>query len=314
MMNSYLGWDIGGTKSSAVVADAEGRVVGKRTWASESARGPHAMCDDFLHAAEELRADFPEIMAVGVSVGGPLDPLNGVVYSPPHLPGWDAWPLRDRLGEHLNLPVVVEHDAAACLLAEHLWGCARDTGHAAYLTAGTGCGAAVLNDGRILRGPGGQSTEIGHVRIAEDGPDVYGKRGSVESYCSGTGIALLAVEMFPERYPRPVPARELVGLAAAGDVCAERVLRKSADAMGRVCALLSDLFAPELLIIGSLAMYLPDWWLDTVTDQWARETLARHRQSATVCGSRLRERLQDLSAVAPCVFAERNRGFDNNNE
>lgn len=260
---------------------------------------------DFLSAAESFGDDFRSTSTVGVSIGGPLDPVSGRIFSPPHLPGWDDYPLKRILEEHLGKPVTVEHDAAACLIAEHLWGNARSTRHAAYLTAGTGCGAAILHDGHILRGPAGQTTEIGHLRFADDGPEVYGKRGSVESYCSGTGIALLAHAMFPERFPQPVPVKQLVRLAVGGESAAREVLERSARCFGRVCAWLSDLFAPQVIIIGSLATYLPPWWLDLIRAEWSAETLPRHRESAVITASALQERLQDLSSVAACVLEER---------
>lgn len=301
-MKQYLGWNIGGTNSSAVIVTQRGEILGGRTWPSEAIRGPQKMLKAFLREAKILCAEFHAVTAVGVSVGGPLDPGRGVIHSPPHLPGWDEWPLGSLLTENLGLPAVVEHDAVACLLAEHLWGSARGTGHAAYLTAGTGCGAGVLIDGRVLRGPQGQSTEIGHLRLAEEGPELYGKTGSVESFCSGTGISLLATSMFASDFPKPVSAKEVASRAAKGEWKAKEILLKSSRMMGRVCALLSDLFSPEIIIIGSLAAYLPDWWLDAVRKEWEWEALHRHRKHAQLTGSSLGKNLQDLSAVASCIF------------
>lgn len=293
----FLGWDIGGTKSSAVVVSGAGTIAAKATWPSQAGQGPDAMLARFLEEAAKL--NLPEIKAVGVSVGGPLNPETGRIYSPPHLPGWDDYPLKDILEDRLQKPVQVEHDAAACLLAEHIWGNARDMRHAAYLTAGTGCGAALLNNGKILRGPAGQSTEIGHLRFADDGPEVYGKKGSVEAFCSGTGIALLAEEALG----RPITVKELAQLAANGDEAARAILLRSAKCMGRVCGWLSDLFAPEVIIVGSLATYLPAWWLEAVREEWKSETLPGHQAHARICASGLQDRLQDLSSVAACVFA-----------
>lgn len=304
-MHRYLGWDIGGTKSAALIVGSEGEVLAKQTWPSQAERGPDAMLEDFLSAVGTFGGDLSSPVAVGVSIGGPLDPVSGRIFSPPHLPGWDDYPLKDRLEDRLQKPVTVEHDAAACLIAEHLWGNASATRHAAYLTAGTGCGAAILHEGRILRGPAGQTTEIGHLRFADDGPEVYGKRGSVESFCSGTGIALLAQEMFPERFPQPVPVKDLVRLAAEGESPAREVLERSARCFGRVCAWLSDLFAPQVIIIGSLATYLPPWWLDAIRAEWIEEALPRHRDQAAIQASALQDRLQDLSSIAACVLADR---------
>lgn len=301
-MRHFLGWNVGGTNSSAVVVTERGEILARSVWPSGAIRGPEKMLGDFLRKAEEMRREFKTIEGVGVSIGGPLDPLRGIVYSPPHLPGWDEWPLGEILTGKLELPAMVEHDAVACLLAEHLWGCAQGASHAAYLTAGTGCGAGILTDGRVVRGPLGQSSEIGHLRLAEEGPNVYGKAGSVESFCSGTGISLLATHMFPKDFPPPVSAREIALRAAQGESNAKAVLLKSARMMGRVCALLSDLFSSQIIIIGSLAAYLPDWWMDGVREEWEKESLGWQRTKAQVRGASLGKNLQALSAVASCIF------------
>jgi glucokinase len=297
----YAGWDIGGTKSGAVVGNSAGEILACDSWPSETARGPRAMLEDFLSHLAPLEKEFGPFASLGVSVGGPLDSKRGVILSPPHLPGWDNLPLRDMLMEKLRIPVRVEHDAAACLLAEHYWGNAAGKTHAAYITAGTGCGAGILVDGRILRGPSGQSPEIGHIRLAEDGPKLFGKAGCVESFCSGTGIALLANKLFPVEFPQPVTTRELAELAASGDSSALTVLLTAARWMGRTCALLTDIFSLEVVIIGSLARYLPSWWLDAVRAEFTREVLAENGAHTAIEAPALGDRLQDLSAIAPCV-------------
>ena len=297
----FAGWDVGGTKSSAVVGNAKGEVLARSSWPSRTEQGPKAMLGEFLTQLAPLKKQFGAFASAGVSIGGPLDSRRGIILSPPHLPGWDNLPLRDILSSELQIPVIVEHDAAACLLAEHYWGNAVGKTHAAYITAGTGCGAGILVDGRILRGPSGQSPEIGHIRVAEDGPLLFGKAGCVESFCSGTGIALLAPQLFPDRFSQPVPVRELAALAGSGDVPAREVLLSAARWMGRTCAMLTDIFSLDVIIVGSLARYLPGWWLDAVRAEFSREVLPHNGAHTQIVAPALGDRLQDLSAIAPCV-------------
>ena len=297
-----LGWDVGGTMSGATVGTADGQLAEVRTWESRVERGPDAMTADFLGRARELLEMHAAIDAVGVSVGGPMNPLTGVVISPPHLPGWENVPLADRLRDELGLPVVVEHDAAACLEAEWLWGAARGTTHAAYLTCGTGCGAGVLIGGNILRGPGGESPEIGHVRLAPDGPEMFGKRGCVESFCGGTGISKLAPFMFPDHFDAPVGTERLAALAADGDECAHAVLEESARRTGQLCSILTDLFCPQVIALGSLARYLGDTWLATVRASFESEALPDRVAGTRIVPAGLGDTLQPLSAIAPVVF------------
>jgi glucokinase len=303
MTDTILGYDVGGTQSGLVLATRRGELIETRTWPSNVDRGPDAMVAEFIeHARPLVDAHGDGLAACGVSVGGPLNPLTGVVYSPPHLPGWDAFPVSERLRSALGVPVVVEHDAAACLEAELLWGAARGCTHAAYFTCGTGFGAGIFVDGRILRGPHGETPEIGHVRIAPDGPLCFGKAGCAESFCSGEGLSKLAPFLFPTRFARPVEPRRLVELAESGDGDARFVIEESGRRTGQTAALLADLFIPQVIVLGSLARYLPAYWLDAARSEFAREGLDTNCRNTRIVPAGLGERLQPLSAVAPVVF------------
>ena len=298
-----LGWDVGGTKSGATVGTADGELAEVRAWESHVERGPDAMLADFLGHARELVEAHPAIDAVGVSIGGPMNPVTGVIIAPPHLPGWENVPLAERLRDELGMPVVVEHDAAACLEAEWLWGSAKGTTHAAYLTCGTGCGAGVLIGGNILRGPNGESPEIGHVRLAPDGPDMFGKRGCVESFCGGTGISKLAPFMFPNQFDAPVDTKRLSELAGGGNECAQAVLDESARRTGQLCSILVDVFCPQVIALGSLARYLGDGWLATIRTSFESEALPDRVSGTRIVPAGLGNTLQPLSAIAPVVFS-----------
>lgn len=297
-----LGWDVGGTKSGVVLGTSEGELLESHAWPSETERGPAAMRRDFLDHARPLLDGHPEVGAVGVSIGGPLNPLTGVIFSPPHLPGWDGVPLADELGRELGLPVVVEHDAAACLEAECLWGAAKSASHAAYLTCGTGLGAGIMIDNRILRGPNAETPEIGHVRLAPEGPVGFDKAGSVEGFCSGTGLSKLAPFMFPDHFKGPTSPKRLVELAKGGDEHARAVIDECGRRTGQVCAMLADLFSPQVIILGSLARYLGESWQDRIREEFEREGLESNRRHTRIVPAALGDRLQPLSAIAPVVF------------
>lgn len=296
----YLGWDIGGTKSAAIVGTPGGQIVERIPWPSQAQRGPEAMIADFLAAASKLRQEY-SIVGVGVAVGGPLNADQGIVLGPPNLPGWNNIPLRQRLNEAFHLPVRIVHDAAACALAEHLWGAARGVNHLAYLTCGTGFGAGLILGGKIYHGAAGLNPEIGHFQLRPDGPVAFGVRGSAEAYCSAQALAGLAVWLRPERFAdlRPTPA-DIAGLAAAGDADALHILHLSAQAVGDMCAFLSDLLRLELIVIGSLAVYLGEPWLSQVRIRLAEKSL----DGSTLCRvvpAGLADRLQDCSALAAAI-------------
>lgn len=298
----HIGIDIGGTKSAVILGDQTGAVRQRRQWPTAQTPGPAALIDCAVRIIGELRQS-ATIKSVGVSIGGPLDSSNGIIYSPPNLPGWDAVPLKSMLESALGLPVMVMHDAAACALAEQRWACPQAT-RLAYLTCGTGLGVGLVFDGKPYIGAAGRSPEIGHVRWRDDGPQAFGKRGSVEAYGSGSGLAGLAQYLFPIRWPNGCDGPQLATLAEGGDGDATAVIQTNARTIGGVCALLADTLALDRIVLGSLARYLGEPWLKEVRSVFAREVLESVLQSCPIEPSILGDRLQDCSSLAAALPAQ----------
>ncbi|MCE0524229.1 MAG: ROK family protein [Methylacidiphilales bacterium] len=300
----YLGWDVGGTKCSALVGTRAGETISRLEWLSESALGPEPMIHRFLDEARKLVRD-RSVAGVGVSIGGPLNSRAGIIYSPPHLPGWDAVPLKEILERELRLPVNIEHDAAACAFAEYLWGAGRGAQNLAYLTCGTGFGAGFVFGGKIHRGAHGASCEAGHITLRNEGPVFFGKQGSAEAWCSGTALTLLAAWKFPERWGKSPPGGpELGRLAEQGDADAGEIIRLNAAAVGEVCALLTDTLGLDRILLGSLARYLGRPWLDEVRRSFERHVLPALGESCRIEAAGLGDRLQDCSALAAALAGE----------
>jgi glucokinase len=297
--NLFLGLDIGGTKCAAVVGRGDGQIVQRVQWDSQAERGPEAMIDDLCASGLELIARHPGIVAAGAAVGGPLDAERGIVQSPPNLPGWRGIALKEILADRLRVPVGVEHDAAACCLAEFRWGAGRGTTRLVYLTCGTGFGAGIVIDGKIYRGAGGKSAEIGHARFREDGPEAFGKRGSVEAFCAGASLGKIAAWKFPRRWAFPPAAETLAELWRGGDAEAGEVIQINARAIGEVCANLGDLLRPNAILLGSLATHLGQSWVEIVRRKFQEEVLPDTDCRVEPAG--LGARLQDCSALAVAV-------------
>jgi glucokinase len=296
----FLGLDIGGTKCAASVGRRDGEILERIQWLSEAYRGFDRMLRDIYTQARVLLQWHPGIIATGVSIGGPLDATNGIILSPPNLPGWDQIPLKQILQDKLHLPVTVEHDAAACCLAEYYWGAGRGTSRLIYLTCGTGFGAGMVFDGKIYRGSAGKSVEIGHTRLFEDGPEAFGKRGSVESFCAGASLGKIAAWRYPKRWPVPPSAEDLAEQWRDGECESTDVIKMNARAVGEVCANLGDLLRPDAILLGSLAMHLGNPWVEIVRKQFRAEALP----DTTTCRiepAGLGARLQDCAAIVVAV-------------
>jgi glucokinase len=174
-----------------------------------------------------------------------------------------------------------------------------------FLTAGTGLGGGIIADGRLLRGAGSAAGECGHWRIADDGPLMFGKRGSWESYASGAGMAALARVRFPHRFDEEVTAAALAEQARAGDGDARSVVAESAAALGRGLALLVDLLAPEVIALGTLARHMRDIWLEPAIEVMQGEALAQNAARCRVVPAALGEALGDVAALCAAIYRQR---------
>ncbi|MEV6239670.1 ROK family transcriptional regulator [Lentzea sp. NPDC051838] len=142
--------------------------------------------DDVLDALEPLIEPGEKVLGLGIGIAGPLDHVGGVV-SPNGLPGWSRVPLKALAEERLGLPVVVDKDTNAAVLAE-AW--RRPLQDAALVFVGTGLGVGLLLGGEVHRGARSGAGEFGHTTIQLDGPlCVCGRRGCVEAvHAAATGV------------------------------------------------------------------------------------------------------------------------------
>jgi glucokinase len=123
-----------------------------------------------------------------------------------------------------------------------------------------------------------------------------------ESFGSGTGVALLAHKRFPDIFPAGTPLRIVAERAGAGDTAALQVIRESAGRVGQLCVTLSALFAPQVIVLGSLARYLGDVWVGEIRSVFQATALPTNSRNTTIVPSLLSDRLQDLSSIAPVVM------------
>jgi len=297
-----LGLDVGGTKCACLLGDSEGEIVDRESWPSLAKRGPDAMINDLITQARHLLSTHPQVTHVGVSIGGPLDAARGVILNPPNLPGWDNIPLRDLLNDALDLPVQVHHDAAACALAEAKWGAGRHADTVAYLTCGTGFGLGIVIDGKPYYGTHGQPPELGHLRLTDDGPVGFGVAGSAEGWCAGEGVARIAAWRYPDKWPTgSVKPKDINRFAAEGDPDAINVIQEHGQKTGMACALVTDLFHPQVLTLGSMAQYLGQPWLDSVLTGYQRHVIPASADATTIQPAGLGDRVQDGSALAAAM-------------
>ncbi len=184
---TVLALDIGGTKLAAGVVDAEGRVLRKASAPTPRGEDAEQVLAALLGAARQVGGD--GALACGTGSAGPMT-LHGETVSPLNIPGWDAFPLRQRLADELGLPVVVDNDAKALALGEGWRGAAAGVGSFLAMVVSTGVGGGLVVDGRLLDGAQGNAGHVGHVVVVPGGARCgCGGQGCLEAEISGTAIA-----------------------------------------------------------------------------------------------------------------------------
>ncbi|WP_123040258.1 ROK family protein [Cohnella candidum] len=309
------GMDIGGTKCAVTLGRANGGMELLVRQSFPTPPTPEETLALLMETMERLLAekhsDEP-LQAIGISCGGPLNSRLGIVLSPPNLPGWDGidcvTPIRERFG----VPVGLQNDANACALAEWKWGAGKGSSNMIFLTFGTGMGAGLILNGQLYAGTNDMAGEVGHIRLAEDGPVGYGKAGSFEGFCSGGGIALLAKDRAKAAVEAGNPpsfcasieeleniTTQKVGEAAQqGDPLALDIFREVGIRLGQGLAVLVDVLNPERIVIGSIYGRQQSILEPLVMEYLAKEALPINLNACRVVPAGLGEIVGDVASLS----------------
>jgi glucokinase len=279
-----IGIDAGGTKLLGGVVD-EDLVVHHRVHRTWRGADRTETLDIFVESVEEVRAAAPDVGAVGFGIPALVEWETGISRWSTHLPLEDVR-FRDLMSERLGLPVVVDNDANAALLAEARFGAARDCAHAVLVALGTGIGSGLLLDGRIYRGSRGMGAEIGHMVVDVHGPDCQGAcpgRGCLEVLASGStmgrdGVAAARRSPSSALGRRLAAGREITGaivteLAHDGDETARAVLAEVGRRLGYGLVGVVNVFNPQVIVIGGGAIAAGDLLLAPAREVVAERAL-----------------------------------------
>jgi len=252
MGNSFLGIEIGGTKLQIVIGDSAAKILERHRFAVDRAQGANGIRQHIERAiAKILTTTRPA--AVGVGYGGPVDWRTGKICCSHHIEGWSDFELGKWLKELAQAPVFVDNDANVAALGEAFHGAGRGATPVFYVTLGSGVGGGVIVDGSIYHGATPGEVEIGHVRLDRTGT-------ILESHCSGWAVdariralkttepSSLLVKLSAESPGNE--ARHLTAALKQNDPAAQRILREVADDLAFGLSHVTQLFHPEVIVLG----------------------------------------------------------------
>jgi predicted NBD/HSP70 family sugar kinase len=300
--------DLDATHAHAAVLDLAGTVLAERNGELRVSDGPEPVLDALAVWFAELLADSGRpagaVCGVGLSVPGPVEFDSGLVIRPPIMPGWDAYPIRERLrgalatraGTHPALPVLVDNDANLMALGEQRRGW-PECSTFMLVKVSTGIGAGVVVDGHAFRGIDGGAGDLGHIRLHDraDARCMCGSYGCLAAVASGRAVAGQLADL-------GVPAvsgADVRRLLDSGQPDAVRLAREAGQRCGEVLATAVTLINPGVLMIaGDLA---ETHFLTGVRELLYQRALPRTTRNLQVVTSHLGDQAALVGAAAMLV-------------
>ncbi|MFF0656568.1 MULTISPECIES: ROK family protein [Micromonospora] len=255
--------DLGASSIDVEVVNGRLETVAAYTEAADIRSGPKVTLqrvNELLHKAK-VDGAYERLDAVGIGVPGPVSFRDGVPVSPPIMPGWDRFPVRELLTREHGCPAVVDNDVNIMAIGERHGGVAHSVDDFLFIKIGTGIGCGIYLHGEVYRGTDGCAGDIGHIQVDPNGPMCScGNLGCLEAVFSGAALAREATvaaraEVSPALGERlaargVVTALDVAQGAIEGDVTCIQLIRDGGRRVGSVLAGLVSFTNPSMIVIG----------------------------------------------------------------
>lgn len=257
-----IGIDIGGTGTKFGIVDQDGNVL----FSGKMSTKKHSDINSFIEELYTLLSDLIEKAGgvgrmKGIGVGAPNgNYYTGTIEYAPNLPWKGVIPLARLIEEKFRLPVTLTNDANAAAIGEMMYGAAKGMRDFIMITLGTGVGSGIVANGKLIYGHDGFAGELGHTIVIPEGRlhKGTGKKGSLESYASATGVTLSAIEMLKQSKEdsllREIPTDKLdskavYDAAIRGDKLAIQIFEFTGKILGLALANAVMFSSPEAIIL-----------------------------------------------------------------
>ncbi|MSR58538.1 MAG: ROK family protein [Planctomycetaceae bacterium] len=262
----YVGIDLGGTNIKAGVVNDTGHPLSHVSIPTDAVKGPLIGVENLVAAAEQAICEAGVtkdcLIGAGLATPGTMDIPAGMLLDPPNLPGWNDFPVRDRVARKLGLQTVLQNDANAAAYGEFWAGAARDANSLVFWTLGTGIGCGIILDDVIVEGAHSHGAECGHIIIEMTNGRLCGtgQYGTLEAYAGARALTARCEEALAAGRPSAIGARLQAGdaltplligqVAEAGDELCNELVMDTARYMGVGTVSLMHTIDPEMVLLG----------------------------------------------------------------
>lgn len=257
-----IGIDIGGTFTKFGIVDRDGNVLFSGQISTKKHKTIETFIDELYKELSELITQAGGVGRIkGIGIGAPNgNYYTGNIEHAANLVWQGIIPLADMVEQKFKLPVTVTNDANAAAIGEMTYGAAKGMKDFIMITLGTGVGSGIVANGKLVYGHDGFAGELGHTIIIPDGRlhQGTGKKGSLESYASATGVTMTAIEMLQKRKEpsllRKVPkdklnSKAVYDAAIEGDKIALEIFEFTGRILGIALANAVMFSSPEAIIL-----------------------------------------------------------------
>lgn len=288
-----IGVDIGGTKIKAGLVDANGQIIGVPESIQTLAKEPgETIIENLTQLIGRVmrQASDTELTGIGIGSTGPLDIDKGIILECNNLPTLHNYPLKRKIESTFGLPVKLNNDANAMMLGEVLWGAGKNINSILGITLGTGLGAALLVNKKIVRGATGCAGEIWLSPY---------KDGIIEDYTSGTAIS----NLYKKITNREISGEEISKLAREGDINALKAWEEFTHALAYALSWSVNMIDPEAVIIGGSVIHSADIFWDSMVSLFKKHICPQTAARIQVKPTDLKDNAGFMGAAA-LMFVE----------
>lgn len=228
------------------------------------------------------------LTAIAITLPGIIDTESGIIHRMPFYEDVKEMPLGETLAAHTGVPVYIQHDISAWTMAEALFGASRGARDVIQVVIDHNVGAGVITDGRLLHAGSSSLVEIGHTQVDPYGKRCYcGNHGCLETIASVESVLELAQvrmhqSMSSMLHQQPLTVESLCLAAVKGDLLAKDIITSVGTNVGRILAIMVNLFNPQKILIGSPFNQAADILFPAISDCIRQQSLPAYSKHISV--------------------------------
>ena len=314
-MDVVIGIDIGGTKTKIGLVNQQGHCLEHTFFRTREYPNIDDYLDQIVTEVNTLKEKFPdELNVLGCGIGAPnASSKNGTIVNAANLLWKGTVPIVDKLKERMSMPIEIMNDASAAAVGEMLFGNAQGMKDFIIITLGTGFGAGIVANGKLVDGHGGFAGELGHIdmTIGDGRVTGLGVKGGLEAYVSATGLKRTVLYMMSQYMDdsrfrsiafNDLHGEEITQAAAEGDPIALKAFDFTAEILGMALANFTAFTQPEAFFLMGGLVNSGKWIFDPLQKYFEESLLDIYKGKVKILKSGLPGKTTAISGAAALIW------------